>query len=103
MNDDSRASASAKNEDGALPVESSPLPNPDGDGVATPSQPLSPEAPTAATASDIAGGRTDSARRSSRSGWRQTFSSLQNRDFLFLWLGMVAMMAGMQMQMLTRG
>ena len=36
-------------------------------------------------------------------GWRQTFSSLKNRDYLFLWLGMMAMMGGMQMQMLARG
>ena len=36
-------------------------------------------------------------------GWRQTFSSLNNRDYLFLWLGMMAMMGGMQMQMLARG
>ena len=35
--------------------------------------------------------------------WRQTFSSLSNRNFLFLWLGMLALMAGMQMQMLARG
>ena len=31
------------------------------------------------------------------------FSSLQNRNFLFLWLGMLAMMGGVQMQMLARG
>ena len=36
-------------------------------------------------------------------GWRYTFSSLSNRSFLFLWLGMLAMMGGMQMQMLARG
>ena len=36
-------------------------------------------------------------------GWRQTFSSLKNRDYFFLWLGMMAMMGGMQMQMLARG
>ncbi|MCH8061738.1 MAG: MFS transporter [Chloroflexi bacterium] len=37
------------------------------------------------------------------SGWRYTFSSLSNRNFFFLWLGMLAMMGGMQMQMLARG
>ncbi|MCH7652764.1 MAG: MFS transporter [Chloroflexi bacterium] len=37
------------------------------------------------------------------SGWRYTFSSLSNRNFLYLWLGMLAMMGGMQMQMLARG
>ena len=36
-------------------------------------------------------------------GWRQTFSSLKNRDYFYLWLGMMAMMGGMQMQMLARG
>ena len=36
-------------------------------------------------------------------GWRHTFSSLKNRDYLYLWLGMMAMMGGMQMQMLARG
>ncbi len=38
-----------------------------------------------------------------RSGWRHTFSSLKHRDFFLLWLGMLAMMGGMQMQMLARG
>lgn len=37
------------------------------------------------------------------SGWRYTFSSLSNQNFLYLWLGMLAMMGGMQMQMLVRG
>ena len=36
-------------------------------------------------------------------GWRNTFSSLKSRDYLVLWLGMMAMMGGMQMQMLARG
>ena len=36
-------------------------------------------------------------------GWRQTFSSLKNRDYMYLWLGMMSMMGGMQMQMLARG
>ncbi len=34
--------------------------------------------------------------------WRKTFSSLSNRNFLFLWLGIMAWMGGMQMQMLAR-
>ena len=34
--------------------------------------------------------------------WRYTFSSLQNRNFLYLWLGMLAMFCGMQMQMMVR-
>ena len=36
-------------------------------------------------------------------GWRHTFSSLKSRDYMVLWLGMMAMMGGMQMQMLARG
>ena len=43
--------------------------------------------------------------RRPRSGfdWRTTFGSLENRDFLYLWLGMLVMMGGMQMQMIARG
>ena len=39
----------------------------------------------------------------SSGAWRSTFSSLGDRNFLYLWLGMLAMMGGMQMQMLVRG
>lgn len=37
------------------------------------------------------------------SGLRYAFSSLRNRNFLFLWLGMVCLMAGINMQMIARG
>ena len=37
------------------------------------------------------------------SGLRYTFSSLQNRNFLLLWLGTLCLMSGMQMQMIARG
>lgn len=37
-----------------------------------------------------------------RASWRQTFSSLSSPSFLFFWLGMLGIMAGMQMQMLAR-
>ena len=37
------------------------------------------------------------------SGWRYTFSSLANRDFRFLWLGMFFMMGGLQMEGLVIG
>ena len=37
------------------------------------------------------------------SGWRNTFSSLKVREFRFLWFGQVAMMGGLQMQMMARG
>ena len=36
-------------------------------------------------------------------GWRYTFSSLANGGFLRLWLSMLVMMSGMQMQMIARG
>lgn len=36
-------------------------------------------------------------------GWAATFDSLKVRSFLYLWLGMLAMMASVQMQMLARG
>ena len=34
--------------------------------------------------------------------WRNTFRSLSNRNFRFMWFGMLGVMAGMQMQMLAR-
>ncbi len=37
------------------------------------------------------------------SGIHYAFSSLKNRNFLFLWLGMVCLMAGINMQMIARG
>ena len=37
-----------------------------------------------------------------RGGGRETFSSLKVRGFLFLWLGVLAMMASVQMQMMAR-
>lgn len=36
-------------------------------------------------------------------GLRNTFSSLKEPNFLVFWLGLLALMAGVQMQMLTRG
>ncbi len=53
--------------------------------------------------SPAAGARSVATRQASRPAWKETFSSLRNRDFLFLWLGMVTMMGGMSMQMLARG
>ncbi len=35
--------------------------------------------------------------------WRRTFQSLTNRNFRFLWLSMLLMMGGMNMQMVARG
>ena len=46
----------------------------------------------------------ESAKTAFRStGWRYTFSSLDNRDFRFLWLGMLFMMFGIQMELIVVG
>ena len=37
------------------------------------------------------------------SGWRNTFSSLQNRNYRWYWLGNLASFAAMQMQIVARG
>ena len=37
-----------------------------------------------------------------RGPWLKTFDSLSNRNFLFLWVGMLFLMAGTQMQMLAQ-
>ena len=63
----------------------------------------SPSRQTAHRNSPRAGSATLPPRNTQTRGWRQTFSSLNNRAYLFLWLGMMAMMGGMQMQMLARG
>ena len=38
-----------------------------------------------------------------RGNWRQTFSSLSNKEFRKLWLAMLLLMGAMQMQMIARG
>ena len=38
----------------------------------------------------------------SGASWKYTFSSLANRDFFYLWLGMLAMFSGIQIQMIAR-
>ena len=59
-----------------------------------PSAPTSaPSAPGDPAANDTPGGR----------GIFKTFYSLRFREFRFLWLGMVFLMMGMQMQMIVRG
>ena len=35
--------------------------------------------------------------------WKATLESLKSRSFFFLWLGMISMMASIQMQMVARG
>ncbi|MCH7745191.1 MAG: MFS transporter [Chloroflexi bacterium] len=59
----------------------------------------SPDTSASLAEQERAGAEQDSA---PPSGWRHTFSSLSNRYFLYLWLGQLAMMGGMQMQMLAR-
>ena len=54
----------------------------------------------ASTAAKTAG---DVAPAKPSSGFRYAFSSLKNRDFLYLWLGMLCLMGGVQMQMIARG
>ncbi len=38
-----------------------------------------------------------------RNRWRETFGTLRNREFRLLWLGMLCLMSGIQMQMIVRG
>lgn len=78
-------------EDGASPAQT-------GDTEQT-----SPIRPTSRRNNPRAGRATLPPSNTQTRGWRQTFSSLNNRAYLFLWLGMMAMMGGMQMQMLARG
>jgi len=40
---------------------------------------------------------------SSARSWRDTFTSLKERNYRFLWLGIIFMMGGMQMQGIARG
>ena len=65
----------------------------------------SPLSPVKASANNQTSDNVDVVRNrhKHRSAWRYTFSSLSNPGFFFLWLSMVTMMAGMQMQMLARG
>jgi MFS family permease len=58
-----------------------------------------------ANSSTAAPTATTPVRRRSRatSTFRQTFKSLENRDFRFLWLGMLAMMASIQMAQVSTG
>ena len=69
-------------------VESDPVP-----GAVGAPRPLPNDPPTTETA---AGGSTTSS-------WRQTFSSLGNRDFRLLWFGTLFMMGGFQMGMIAQG
>ena len=65
--------------------------------IAVPAQPPVPPAEDTPTAAEprLAATRGNPLAR--------TFSSLANRDFRFLWLGMLAMMGGVQMEMLAIG
>ena len=67
----------------------------------TASRAASPSAAPASASVPPAPRRTRPA--SPKADWRAIFSSLDNRDFLYLWLGMLVLMAGMQMQMIARG
>ena len=81
--------------------EDSPSPAPaDADRGADPNR---RNAAPVASARTAAGNRRLPPSNTQTRGWRQTFSSLENRDYLMLWLGMMSLMGGMQMQMLARG
>jgi len=69
----------------AIPADSSP------NGTASPT--TETDAPGQSETIDTGGG----------SRWLKTFSSLGNRDFRFLWLGLLLMMGGISMQMVVRG
>ena len=47
--------------------------------------------------------RTAGAAPPKAGSWRYTFQSLSSPDFRFLWLGLLLLMGGMQMQMIARG
>ncbi|MCY4653445.1 MAG: hypothetical protein OXC95_09810, partial [Dehalococcoidia bacterium] len=86
-----------KSDSASSSPEDSPSPDSAGD-----SQQQTPNRQTASRHGSPSGAVLPPSNTQTR-GWRQTFSSLNNRGYLFLWLGMMAMMAGMQMQMLARG
>ncbi len=71
--------------------------------TAEPTQPAPPQATATPARPQVAPRRKAPSRSDARPGhWWYTFRSLQNRSFLFLWLGVLAYMGGMQMQMLVR-
>ena len=63
--------------------------------------PLRPAAPGPAAGAPT--GRVGPAGPTLPRGWRRTFISLRNRDYLYLWLGFMFAWAGLSMQMLARG
>lgn len=75
------------------------------------SDPDIPATPGDASAERLGAAPSDETGRTARvplrtpptSGWRYTFSSLANRDFRRLWLGMFFMMGGLQMEDLVIG
>ena len=76
----------------------------DNDGPAPPEEAgTSGAAPPTRTRAAPGGARRRPPDAGAEGGWRNSFKSLSNRHFLFLWLGQLAIMAGMQMQMLARG
>ncbi len=79
--------------------EDAPSPTPTGDSQHSPSRAQSARRNSPGAGAVLPPSNTAAQTR----GWRQTFSSLKNRDYFFLWLGMMSLMGGMQMQMLARG
>ena len=60
-------------------------------------------APPLRPAEGAPSGHVGPARPTLPRGWRRTFISLRNRDYLYLWLGFMLAWAGLSMQMLARG
>ena len=81
--------------------------NPDAESAASeasdPAQPLPLSQPPLRAKPTRVADSYQAPRLPRESGIRYAFSSLKNRNFLFLWLGMVCLMAGINMQMIARG
>jgi MFS family permease len=81
--------------------------NPDAESAASeasdPAQPLPRSQPTPNAEPAQVIDSPQAPRLPRESGIRYAFSSLKNRNFMFLWLGMVCLMAGINMQMIARG
>ncbi len=72
---------------------------------------MKPKEPSSPDTSDTAGERSPERRarssavreRAARRFSRGTFASFANRNYLLLWVGMICLMGGVQMQMIARG
>ena len=88
------------NRDSQSNKESSPAP---GAIAETTSSDISPNGPASTPAETDTPRQSETKGTSGGSRWLKTFASLGNRDFRFLWLGLLLMMGGISMQMVVRG